>query len=288
MRTLVLGGTGMLGRAVAAECRRRGWTALAVGRGHADITDRVAVHAVAAAFRPQLLVNCAALTRVDDCENEGAAAFAVNGAAVANVVEVARSLRARLLHVSSDYVFDGSAESPYREDAATAPLSIYGASKLAGERAALAYERATVVRSSWLFGAGGPNFVSTMLKLQAKEQPLRVVSDQLGCPTYTPFLARALCDLAPTTEMGVVHYRNREAVSWHGFATAIVERWRSFAGSPALAITAVSTAEFPRPAARPAYSVLDVGRFESAIGRRVEPWEWGLSEYLNWMHERRQ
>jgi len=279
MRALILGGAGMLGRAVAAEARRRGWAALALSRGEADVTDRERLLYWAAAFRPQLVVNCAAFTRVDACESERELARAVNGDGVGNALAAARAAGARLVHVSTDYVFDGGAASPYREDAATAPLSAYGESKLAGERAALADPRSLVVRTSWLFGPGGPNFVATMLGLVAAGRtPLRVVDDQVGCPTYTPFLARALADLAARQATGVVHYRNREPVSWYAFARAIV---RLSAGGPEAAeVVAVTTAEFPRPAPRPAYSVLDVARFEAAIGRRVEPWEAGLCAYL--------
>ena len=229
------------------------------------------------------MVNCAAFTKVDLCEEERERAFAVNGRAVGNVVEAAGRVAARLLHVSTDYVFDGTAAEPYREDAPTAPLSVYGASKLDGERRALAAPRALVVRSSWLFGPGGPNFVATIAgRSRQGERRLRVVDDQVGCPTYTPFLARALMDLAPLPEAGVLHYRNREPVSWHGFAEEIARLLDS-----RVEVAPVPTSELPRPAARPAYSVLDVNRFETIAGRRVEPWGWGLAEYLASLRRRR-
>lgn len=287
MRTLIFGGTGMLGRAVAVEARRRGWPALALSHAQGEVTDGAAVGAMVEAFRPQLVVNCAAMARVDDCESQRELAFAVNGAAVGEIAAAARALDARLLHLSTDYVFDGRASSPYREDAPTAPLSVYGASKLAGEHAALAYPRTAVVRTSWLFGPGGANFTATIVKQLAAGRPLRVVRDQIGCPTYTPFLARALCDLAALELDGIVHYRNREAVSWHGFASAISACWHRAGGAPAPAIEGVPTSEFPRPAARPAYSVLDVERFETAAGRPVERWADGLVEYLDFIRNRR-
>jgi dTDP-4-dehydrorhamnose reductase len=275
MRTIVFGGAGMLGRAVAAEWRRHGHAILALSRSQADVRDRAALIAHAELFRPQLIVNCAALTRVDDCETERELAFEVNGAAVANVAAAAAHAGADLVHVSTDYVFDGGAEVPYREDAATGPRSVYGESKLRGEDAALGYERALVLRTSWLFGPGGPNFVATICRLLRQGRvPLRVVDDQVGCPTYTPFLARAIRELATRGERGVLHYRNREAVSWHGFATEIAATVDAGAE-----VTPVSTAEFPRPAPRPAYSVLDVTLFEAATGRRVEPWIAGLVSY---------
>ena len=277
MRCLVFGGTGMLGQAVVAEARSRGWAALGLSHAQADVTNL----AHTADFRPELVVNCAAFTKVDACETEPERAFAVNGEAVAHVAAFARRVGARLVHVSTDYVFAGSASEPYREDSPTGPLSVYGRSKLAGEAHALAYERSLVVRTSWLFGPGGPNFVATLVELiEAGRVPLRVVRDQEGCPTYTPFLARALLDLAQREVTGIVHYRNREPVSWYAFAVEIARLW-----SGAVEVVPVTTAEFPRPAPRPAYSVLDVTRFERCAGRPVGPWEAGLVETLRHLRE---
>jgi len=276
MRTLILGGGGMLGRAVVRSGRRRALPALALTRLQADLTDRERLLYWANAFRPELIVNCAAFTKVDACESERERAMEVNGRAVANAVAAAEHAGARLIQVSTDYVFDGAGETPYEEDSPTAPISAYGESKLEGERQALAYERALVVRSSWLFGHGGPNFVATILGLiERGERTLRVVDDQTGCPTYTPYLAEAIWELAGTGTAGVVHYRNREPVSWHGFATEIARLWDS-----GVEVTPVSTDQFPRPARRPAFSVLAIDRFERATGRRVEPWGLGLVEYL--------
>lgn len=276
MRCLVLGGTGMLGRAVVREARSRGHAALGLSHSQADLTDRERLLHWAGFFRPDVVINCAAFTRVDACETETETAFRVNGEAVANAAAAADSAGARLLHVSSDYVFDGTAGEPYKEDAATAPVSAYGRSKLLGERHALAYPRGLAVRTSWLFGPGGPNFAATMVNLiRQGKLPLRVVDDQVGRPTYTGFLARALVDLAPAQITGIVHYGNREPVSWYAFAAAIARLVSAKAE-----VLPVSTAEFPRPARRPAYSVLAVDRFEETVGRPVEPWEAGLAEYL--------
>ncbi|HEX2223746.1 MAG TPA: dTDP-4-dehydrorhamnose reductase [Thermoanaerobaculia bacterium] len=276
MRMVVFGGTGLLGKALVAEARTRGWAALALSHSQAEITNRERLLYWTDSFRPELVVNCAAYTKVDDCETHRDRAFAANGQAVENLAAAARQVGARLFHVSTDYVFDGTATEPYKEDAPTAPQSVYGASKLEGERRALEYEKSLVVRTSWLFGPGGPSFVTTMLRLiDEGKLPLRVVHDQVGCPTYAPFLAGALLDLAATDLTGIVHYRNREPVSWYDFAQEIAHLW-----SGAAQVVPVPTAEFPRPAQRPAYSVLDVTRFEAAVGRRVEPWGWGLVEYL--------
>jgi len=278
VRLLILGGTGMVGRSLVKAARARGQAALALSREQADIEDAGRLRYWAETFRPEAVINCAAYTKVDLAEGEGREkAFAVNGAAVGNVVAAAAAVGARLLHVSTDYVFDGTAREPYREDAPTRPLSVYGQSKLAGEREALAYDRALVVRTSWLYGPGGPNFVATMMRLiEEGKLPLKVVHDQEGCPTYTPYLAEALFDLAPRGLTGVVHYRNRERVSWCDFAEAIARLWSGTAE-----VVPVTTRDFPRPAPRPAYSVLDVSRFEQAVGRRVEAWEAGLADYLS-------
>lgn len=284
MRCLVLGGTGMLGQRVVREARSRGWAALGLSHSQGDVTDRARLLGWAAAFRPELVVNCAAHTKVDACETDAPSAFAINEGGAAHAATLARTAGARLVHVSTDYVFPGDGTAPYPEDAPTGPLSVYGRSKLAGETRALASDRSLVVRTSWLFGPGGPNFVATMVALiEAGKLPLRVVDDQVGCPTYTGFLARALLDLAALGATGIVHYRNREAVSWYAFAVAIARLWQ-----PDAPVEPVATAEFTRPAPRPAYSVLDVGRFEQLAGRRVESWEWGLVETLADLRDKRK
>jgi len=279
VRALILGGTGMLGRAVTAEVRRRGGAALAPSRAQADITDRERLVTLARSFRPGVVINCAAFTQVDACEEREDYATAVNGTGAGHAAEAAEAVGARLLHLSTDYVFDGEAREPYPEEAPTAPRSAYGRSKLAGEVAVAGYESALIVRVSWLFGPGGPSFPATMLRLiRQGQRTLKVVEDQVGGPTYTPFLARALCDLAVTGETGRLHYQNREPVSWYGFTREIVRLW-----DPAVEVLPVTTAAFPRPAPRPAYSVLDVRRCEAILGRRVEPWCAGLAEFLGFV-----
>lgn len=276
MRTLILGAHGIVGRALATETRRRGWPTLAVGRAQGDLEDRGRLLALATTFRPALVVNCAAFTQVDLCETRRDLALAVNGAGVGHVVAAAAAVGARTIQISSDYVFDGRATRPYREDDPTGPLSVYGESKLAGEVAALADPRALVVRSSWIFGAGGASFPAALLaRMESGERSFRVVSDQTGAPTYAPFLARALADLGESGASGRIHYRNREPVTWYEFARAIARRV-----DPAIEVVPVPTREFPRPAPRPAYSVLDVERFERGAGRRVEEWERGLDDFL--------
>ena len=290
MRTLVLGGTGKLGRAMVAEARSRSLPVLGLSHAQADIRDRERLLYWVDAFRPELIVNCAAYTKVDACEGEGREeAFAINGEALDNVVAACRAAEgggARLVHISTDYVFDGKGSAPYREDDPVGPLSVYGQSKLDGERRVLAYDGSTVVRTSWLFGPGGPNFVATIVRLIEEGKPLRVVRDQQGAPTYTLFLARAVLDLATEGVQGVVHYRNREPVSWYEFATEIAGLWSGTRRIPE--VVPVTTDEFPRLAPRPAWSVLDVTHFEEAVGRRVEPWGWGLVDYLAALRKERK
>lgn len=283
MRCLVFGGTGMLGRAVVAAARARGFPALGLSHGQADVTDGERTAWWAAAFRPEVVINCAAFTRVDACETESGRAFAVNAEGARQVAQAAEQCGALLVHLSTDYVFDGTASVPYREDDATAPRSVYAASKLAGEAHALANPRGLVVRTSWLFGPGGPNFAAAMVGLiERGKLPLRVVDDQTGRPTYTPFLARAVLDLAALGTRGIVHYGNREPVSWYAFARQIADLWHG-----GVEVEPVASRDFPRPAPRPAWSVLDVTRFEELTGRQVEPWIWGLAEYLAAMRQGR-
>ena len=283
-RALVLGGEGMLGRAVVRHWRSRGLAALGVSSRQADIRDPDALRFWVDSFRPEVIVNCAAFTDVDGCEDRDDHALAVNGTAVGNVVEAAESADAVLVQISTDYVFDGRGQEPYREDHELEPLSSYGRSKLRGEQEALAYGQSLVIRTSWLFGPGGKNFAATMLRLMAagENRPIRVVDDQVGCPTYAPYLARGVHSLLASGGLGVVHYRNRDEVSWYRFACEIARG----VGGIRPEVVPVTSAEFPRPAPRPGYSVLAIDRFEELVGRPVEPWASGLTSYIDYLHIR--
>lgn len=274
---LVLGGGGMLASAVVDECRRRGRAVHAPAHGELDLRDGDGVRGALERHRPALVVNCAAFTRVDECETRREHAYEVNGAAVGRLASLAAERGVLLVQVSTDYVFDGRARHPYPEEAATAPINVYGATKLAGERGALE-AGALVVRTSWLFGPAGHNFVEAILARARTGEPLRVVDDQVGCPTYTPFLARALLDLAGAVDgralPQVVHYRNREPVSWYRFARTVLRQWELDSE-----IEPVPSDAFRRPARRPHYSVLAVERFARLVGREVESWRDGLVDY---------
>jgi dTDP-4-dehydrorhamnose reductase len=276
MRTLVFGGTGIVGRALVREGRVRGWPTLGPSHRQGDIADARRVDQLCEAFRPSLIVNCAAFTQVDLCESSPASAFAINGEAVGNLVRSAEKVGARLVHLSTDYVFDGRATAPYAEVHPTAPQSVYGASKLAGEAQALAGRNTLVVRTSWVFGSGGANFVDTIAgRIRGGQKSFRVVSDQVGAPTWAPFLARAVSDLGEWGTTGVVHYQNRPTLSWYDFAREIARQL-----DPEVEVVPIPTAEAPRPAPRPSYSVLAVDRFEKLAGRAVETWQEGLAAHL--------
>jgi dTDP-4-dehydrorhamnose reductase len=258
----VVGANGMLGQDVMRVLADRG-----VGFGHAelDVTD---AEPVREALTGATVINCAAYTDVDGAESDPEAAHAVNADGARNVADAA----ARVVYVSTDYVFDGAKDGPYVESDPTGPIQEYGHSKLAGERAtAEANDDHLVVRSSWLFGAGGRNFVETMLTLAREREQLLVVDDQMGSPTFTGHLAEALVALADSEERGVLHVAGGGACSWHEFARTIFDR-----ADADVELRPCTTDEFPRPARRPANSVL--------VSERGAPelpaWQDGLDAYL--------
>ena len=255
MRVLLTGASGQLATDILLTLADAGDDVTAPDRANLDITDRDAVRSAVHAFRPSVIINCAAWTAVDACEGDPDRALAVNGTAVGVLAEVADSVGAHLVHVSTDYVFSGTLDRPYTEQDVPDPLSAYGRSKLAGERAALAnLPTATIVRTSWLCGEHGPNMVKTILRLAGGDAPLRFVDDQRGSPTFTADLAPLLRVLAVTRVPGIVHATNQGAVSWYEFARSVL----AADGHDPDRVTAVSTSDLqpPRPAPRPANSVL--------------------------------
>jgi dTDP-4-dehydrorhamnose reductase len=279
MRLLITGAAGMLGLDVQAEAAAAGHETVSLPRAELDITDFEAVAEAVARARVDAVINCAAYTDVDGAQDEAGAAVAhaVNGAGAGHVAAAAAQSGAWVVHVSSDYVFDGAKRTPYAESDPTNPASIYGASKLAGERAVAASAPVshTTVRSSWLFGAGGACFPAAMLRLAGERDSLAVVDDQVGCPTFTGHLASALVDLAATPQppLGVVHVAAEGECSWYEFAIEIFARTGS-----AVSVSPIDTASFGRPAPRPAYSVMRTERGDRIP--RLPDWRVGLDAYL--------
>lgn len=274
MRILVTGAGGMLGLDLCDAALAAGHEALAFPRAELDITDAAAADAAVAAAGPDVVVNCAAWTDVDGAQDAYDAALAVNGAGAGNVARAAAGSGAWTIHVSSDYVFDGSKGEPYLESDPVGPMSAYGRSKLAGERAvaAAAPDSHTVVRSSWLFGARGPCFPATILRAAREHDELTVVDDQIGCPTFTGHLADALVHLAGAGVPGVLHLAGTGHCSWYELAREVI----SGAGL-CVEVRPGRTRELERPAPRPAYSVL---RSERPGAPGLPHWHEGVAAFL--------
>ena len=271
MRVLITGAAGQLGRALVAHANTLGLDVTALDSGTLDITREADVHAAIQAHRPQVLINAAAYTAVDKAESDAARAHAVNVDGSRHLAQACAGQGARLIHVSTDFVFDGKASTPYAPDAACNPLGVYGQTKRDGECAVLAAlpDQSTIVRTAWVYGPGGQNFVATMLRLMAERDELGVVMDQIGAPTCTLSLAEALLKLA-THEAGagqILHCTDAGVASWYDFAFAIRElaakQWPDQAWA---SVRPIYTQDYPTPAKRPAYSVLDTRSLQTMIG----------------------
>jgi len=280
---LVTGGAGQIGIELL-RLRWPEWVELyAPSREELDIANEDSVTACFTVHAPRCVINPAAYTAVDKAEEEVAAAFLVNAQGAAFLAEAARRGNAPILHVSTDYVFDGAAERPYRESDPTAPLNAYGASKLAGELAVrAANRRAVILRTAWVLSAHRSNFIKTMLRLGATNPSLRVVADQHGCPTSARDIAEALQRIAlraiddPETPWGTYHFVNSGETSWHGLAEHIFE----FAGASRPQIEAIPSSAFPTPARRPANSRLDTSLIAEKFGIAPRPWQQAVDEIL--------
>jgi dTDP-4-dehydrorhamnose reductase len=263
----------MLGHDVVRACELRGHRVLGLTHAELDIADGPAVDSTVTRLRPEAIVNCAAWTDVDGAEQHETDALRINSEAAGVVSAAAGSAGATVVYPSSDYVFDGNKTRPYVESDLTAPLSAYGRSKLAGETStAVANERHMVVRSSWLYGAGGRNFVETMLALGADQPEVLVVSDQVGCPTYTTHLAASIAELIEGEAFGIHHVAGGGSCSWYEFAQEIFDQ-----SGTDCRVMAATTDMLARPAKRPAYSVLGTERHDA---RALPSWKQGLAAYL--------
>ncbi len=273
MRVLVTGASGQLGHDVVALLREQEIDVLAMGRQQLDLAQPEQMIRQLRVSAPDWIINCAAWTSVDDAEQEQQQAFAINRDAVRGMVSCADEIGARLLHISTDFVFSGQAKKPYREIDAVEPLGVYGRSKREGELAVLAGSSHIVLRTSWLYGSHGHNFVKTILRLAREQHELRVVDDQVGSPTWTRDLARAILALIRGGAGGLYHFANAGETSWYGFACAILEEARTQGlGVTAERVTPISTTDFPTPSSRPAYSVLSTEKIQRLLPEPVRAW----------------
>lgn len=289
MRIIIIGAQGQVGWELTRRAPALGHDVLAWDVAELDITDAAAVDRQLAASGGEVVINAAAYTAVDKAEQEPELAFAVNRDGPAHLAAACARLNIPLLHISTDYVYDGRKPGPYVENDTVTPLGVYGASKLAGDEAVRRLlRRHLILRVSWVFGIHGHNFVKTILRLAREREELRVVADQYGCPTFAGDIADTLLELAgrgaeidANDAWGVYHYCGEPATTWHGFASAIVELARARESLPVKTVTAITTADYPTPAARPANSVLDCARLAARLGIQPRPWRVGLEALLD-------
>ncbi len=266
----------MLGRDVvsnfSADCDIH-----AFSRTDLDITDFRSCEKIFESIGPDVVINCAAYTKVDLCEQEENLAFKVNSEGPKNLASLCRNYNALMVHISTDYVFNGESKRPYKEDSPTAPINIYGKSKLAGEENVRDNcPQHLIIRTSWLFGHNGPNFIDTIIKLASTRDTLQVVDDQHGSPTYTRDLADAIRCLLKVNAIGTFHVTNSGSCSWYDLACFVLNR----IGLDKIEVVPVDSSKFIRPARRPMYSVLDGSRLLSFCGHKLRSWQDAVSDYL--------
>ena len=277
MRVLVTGYAGQLGYDTIRLLEARGIECRGVDMQDFDLTDGQAVKDYVQTYRPNAIVHCAAYTNVDKAESQPEICAAVNGMGTVNVVRAALSVGAKVVFISTDYVFPGTGDQPWKIDDPYGPQNVYGMSKVQGEDAVRSLmTRYFILRTSWVFGKNGRNFVRTMLRLGKEKKELRVVSDQVGSPTYTKDLARVICDMLPTEKYGIYHVRNEGYISWCDFARMIMQK----AGLPCRVLP-VASSEYPTPAKRPLNSRLDASRPAEAGFEPMPSVENALDRYLD-------
>jgi len=283
---LVFGAEGQTGRELIALASRRKIAAVGLSRAETDITQAEIVRAAIERHRPGLVVNAAGYTAVDRAESEPEAAHAANAEGAANLAMACASASVPLVHISTDYVFDGEKTAAYVESDPIAPLCVYGRTKAEGEAAVReAQPHHVILRTSWVYGAYGQNFLRTILRLATERDELRIVADQFGCPTATADIAEAILALAPRlvadpSVAGTYHFAGSGETTWHGLATEIVARQRPFTGRNPH-VVAIATADYPTPARRPANSVLDSSHFRAIFGYSAHPWQQRVAETVD-------
>ena len=291
-KILLTGVNGQVGHSLQQKLAH--YEVIALNRNQLDLTDIAAIQRVVRATQPDLIINPAAYTAVDKAETEPDLVFAINAAAPQVLAEEAAKLGAALIHFSTDYVYDGTKASAYIETDAVNPISVYGKSKLAGEEAIrLVGLPHLILRTSWVYGAYGKNFLKTIIRLASERDSLRIVADQYGAPTSNESIADAVVSLLTTWQMndasqtGIYHLTNQGKTSWHGFSEAIVEEYHRLAihknWSPLKAseIVPISTADYPTPAVRPANSYLDNSKLNQVFGLNMPTWQQGLQQVMH-------
>jgi dTDP-4-dehydrorhamnose reductase len=283
MKALIAGGGGQLGQALLRTLPA-GVEAVALGRAELDITNSDALTQSLQKHRPSVVINASAYTAVDRAESDSQAAYATNADAVGALAEACAAQRIRFVHVSTDFVFDGTAGRPYRPDDVTAPLGVYGASKLAGEQQIAAHKDLDwcVVRTAWVYAASGKNFVLTMLRLFNERPVVRVVADQIGAPTSADSLAQCVWRAAEAKDVrGILHFTDAGVASWYDFAVAIYEEATQLGLlTKPVDVQPIRTQDYPTPARRPSYSVLDVTGTSAALGLTPIHWRNNLRKVL--------
>jgi dTDP-4-dehydrorhamnose reductase len=283
VKVLVTGAGGQVATALT-KLKPASAELVSLSEAELDITDRDTVRRRMAILDPDVIINAAAYTAVDKAESDSQLAERVNGDAPGYLAEAAYANGARFLHISTDFVFDGQATSPYRPDAPAAPLGVYGLSKLHGEQRALeaSHGQALVLRTAWVYAANGHNFVRTMLRLMAERNTIKVVSDQRGSPTWADSVARALWAAAEKPQFrGIHHWTDAGVASWYDFAMAIAADGRELGLlKKPVEVLPIATREYPTPARRPAYSVLDRNSTETGLGLTAAPWRDNLKQML--------
>jgi dTDP-4-dehydrorhamnose reductase len=276
MKVVVTGAAGQLGQDVMQELERKNHQAFGADRQQLDITKEEAVLAFISEVKPDVILHCAAYTNVDAAEENEDAAYQVNAAGTEYLAKAAKLNGAKMMYISTDYVFDGTANEPYEVDEPTKPLGAYGRTKLAGEQLLQKHlEEFFIVRTAWVFGIYGNNFVKTMIRLGKERGEVGVVHDQVGSPTYTVDLAQFMVELMETDKYGIYHATNSGMCSWYEFAVEIFQQ----AGMN-VTVNPLTSDQFPRPAARPKYSVLSKKRIEQQGLKPLRDWKVALAAYL--------
>jgi dTDP-4-dehydrorhamnose reductase len=282
MRVLVTGATGQLGSEVAEAFRHSGHDVIAPGRSELDLSLPSQVATTAMQLQADWVINCAAYTQVDKAESESELAFIVNRDSPEQLAQAVANYGGRMLQVSTDFIFDGTQRQPYLETDQPNPLGVYGRSKLEGELTVRrVLPEAVVLRTAWVYGVRGHNFVKTMLRLAMAGKPLRVVDDQLGTPTWTTDIAAAIVAMVAREAAGTFNYTNAGQISWHGFASAILEEGaRAGFAVKTAAVSPIPTTDYPTPATRPGYSVLNTEKIRPLLSGPIPDWRDSLKKML--------